>query len=398
MTAYHLEGRGYLHITFYYEKAYMKISRIILKNWRNFQLVDVPLEERIFLIGANASGKSNFLDAFRFLHDIAKTGGGLQRTVTERGGLSSIRCFTAPKSSIVELEVHLTDSSDNTPRFKYAIGIKPGHPVTLAYERVFQSNQQLINRPDKEDKQDVLRLTQTYLEQMSMNAHFREIAYFFDSVFYLHLVPQLFRFPENVLNQGLSENPFGRTFLKQLSNTPEKIRQSRLKQIEQGLRITIPQFKRLIYSEDEKDMPHLEAVYEPWEQVSLRENQFSDGTLRLIGLFWALLESDTLLLLEEPELSLNGRIVNELAPLIYRLQHPKQGQVILSTQSGALLSDKGIAGEEVLLLTPSEKGTQVELASSIEPVRHLLEAGLSIADAALSRTNPPALHEQSLFQ
>ena len=378
----------------------MKVSRIILKNWLNFQSVDVPLDERVFLIGANASGKSNFLDAFRFLHDIAKTSGGLQRAVTERGGLSSIRCFTTPKLSLVELEVHLTESSDNTPRFKYALGLKQtkSHPVTLAYERVWKDNQQLINRPDKKDKQDVLRLTQTYLEQISTNADFREIADFFGSVLYLHIVPQLLRFPETLLNQGISENPFGRTFLKQLANTPD--RNDSLKKIEQALRITIPQFKRLSYIEDETNTPHLEAVYEPWEpkRISLRENQFSDGTLRLIGLFWALLRSESLLLLEEPELSLNGRIVNELAPLIYRLQHPKQGQVILSTQSWELLSDKGIAGEEVLLLTPAENGSQIELASSIKEVRHLLEAGLSIADAALSRTQPPELYKQSLFQ
>jgi predicted ATPase len=144
----------------------------------------------------------------------------------------------------------------------------------------------------------------------------------------------------------------------------------------------------------------LEAVYESWEHepVLLRENRFSDGTLRLIGLFWALLASDSLLLLEEPELSLNGRIVKDLAPLIYRLQRPKQGQVILSTHSWELLSNKGIAGEEALLLTPAKNGTQVELVSSIKEVRQLLEAGLSLADTALSRTQPPELHEQSLFQ
>jgi predicted ATPase len=49
----------------------MKVSRIILKNWFNFQLVDVQLVKRVFCIGANASGKSNFLDAFRFLHNDA---------------------------------------------------------------------------------------------------------------------------------------------------------------------------------------------------------------------------------------------------------------------------------------------------------------------------------------
>ncbi|HIE01909.1 MAG TPA: chromosome segregation protein SMC [Thiotrichaceae bacterium] len=380
----------------------MKVSRIILKNWFNFQSIDVLLQDRVFLIGANASGKSNFLDAFRFLHDIAKMGGGLQRAVSTRHGLSSVRCFTAQKSSQVELEVHLTEAiSHKISQFKYAIGIKKtrNNPISLAYERVWKDNELLIERPNKEDKQDVLRLTQTYLEQISMNAAFREIAHFLGKVLYLHIVPQSLRHQDVSLNQGVTENAFGRTFLKQLAETPEKTRQSRLKQIEKGLRIAIPQFKRLTYIKDERDIPHLEAIYEPWERkrVSLRENQFSDGTLRLIGLFWALLESDSLLLLEEPELSLNGRIVNELAPLIYRVQHPKQGQVILSTHSWELLSDKGIAGEEVLLLTPDQKGTQVELASSIKEVRHLLKAGLSIADAALSRTKPPALEQQSLL-
>lgn len=119
--------------------------------------------------------------------------------------------------------------------------------------------------------------------------------------------------------------------------------------------------------------------------------------MRLIGLLWALLESESLLLLKEPELSINGRIVKELAPLIYRLQSPKQGQVILSTHSWDLLSDHGIACEEVLLLTPAKNGTQVELASSIKEVRQLLEAGLSMADAALSRTESQFLNQQGLF-
>jgi recombinational DNA repair ATPase RecF len=37
----------------------MIVSRLILKNWRNFRSVDVPLRERQFIVGPNASGKSN---------------------------------------------------------------------------------------------------------------------------------------------------------------------------------------------------------------------------------------------------------------------------------------------------------------------------------------------------
>lgn len=65
----------------------MFISRLVLENWRNFLEVDVNLTERTYLLGANATGKSNFLDVFRFLRDISKSeGGGLQKALTDRGG------------------------------------------------------------------------------------------------------------------------------------------------------------------------------------------------------------------------------------------------------------------------------------------------------------------------
>ncbi len=44
------------------------ISHLSLRNWRNFQEVDVDLRARAFLIGPNASGKSNFLDALALLN------------------------------------------------------------------------------------------------------------------------------------------------------------------------------------------------------------------------------------------------------------------------------------------------------------------------------------------
>ena len=44
-------------------------------HWRNFQgQVDMPLTPRVFLLGPNASGKPNVLDALRFLRDTADQG------------------------------------------------------------------------------------------------------------------------------------------------------------------------------------------------------------------------------------------------------------------------------------------------------------------------------------
>lgn len=380
----------------------MIVSQVVLRNWRNFRAVDVKLEDRVFIVGPNASGKSNFLDVFRFLHDLAKPGGGLQRAVSERGGLSKIRCLAAPQDSEVEVEVYLTDNAEEEPTWKYSIGIcqevKGYYQSLVAHERVWHKNTLLLDRPDKEDKDDEVRLTQTHLEQVNTNAGFREISKFFESVLYLHLVPQLVRYSKAYIEPGLPGDPFGGNFLEHVAKTPEKTRRSRLKKIEAALRLAVPQLKSLTDTRDETGRPHLEVVYEHWQAKGAkeREDQFSDGTLRLIGLLWSLLENDSLLLLEEPELSLNSGIVRRLPPLMYRLQH--QRQVVLSTHSADLLSAEGIGSEEILLLTPGPEGTKVELASSISEIRYLLEGGLNIAEAVLPRTEPPAVRQLELFK
>lgn len=384
----------------------MIVSRLILKNWRNFQSVDVPLGERVFLAGPNASGKSNLLDVFRFLRDIAKPGGGLQKAVSDRGGLSKIRCLAARQHPDVELEIHLRNRDDEQAVWRYAIGIKQEvrgyRQPYLSYERVWRENKPILDRPDDLDNSDPLRLTQTHLEQINANAEFREISRFFESVLYLHLVPQLLRYSKEYSGPGIPGDPFGRSFLERVTRADDRTRRARLKKIESALRIAVPQLKQLthIIDSEEGGVPHLEAIYEHWRMrgARQREDQFSDGTLRLIGLLWSLLESDSLLLLEEPELSLHPEIVKKLPALIYRLQKQKKRQVMLSTHSTDLLSDKGIGGEEVLLLIPGAESTQVQLASSFKEIRALLEGGLSIAEAALPYTIPDNIGQLEFFK
>lgn len=379
----------------------MLATRLILKNWRNFRSVDVELGLRVFLAGPNASGKSNLLDVFAFLKDIAKPSGGLQNAVTERGGISKLRCLAARKYPDVEIEVHL---ADNGNEWSYAIGIKQEargyRQPYLAYERVTKGNQVLLERPDGSDSADRLRLTQTHLEQINANAEFRDLVRFFDSVSYLHLVPQLLRHPAAFSGPGIPGDPYGRSFLEKVARTSEGTRKARLRKIEAALRIAVPQLKQLTDVKDETGIPHLEAVYQHWRPrgAKQREDQFSDGTLRLIGLLWSLLEGDSMLLLEEPELSLNSGIIRKLPSLMYRIQRQKKRQIVISTHSSDLLSDPGIGGEEVLLLTPSEEGTRVELASSVKEIRDLLEGGLTIADAALPRTVPTDIPQLDLFE
>jgi predicted ATPase len=380
----------------------MIVSKLVLKNWRNFRFVDVSLTDRVFVIGPNAAGKSNLLDVFRFLRDIAKAGGGLQAAITGRRGLSKIRCLAARREPDVEIEVELSEGS--RPSYRYAIGltqqVRGYRQPILRYERVWSGDRIVLDRPDADDKKDELRLTQTHLEQISANSSFREVSRFLESIRYLHLVPQLLRHPESYQGPSIPEDPYGRNFLELVAKTPDKTRKSRLRRIETALREAVPQLTKLTDTKDDAGIPHLEVLYEHWRPNAgrQREDQFSDGTLRLIGLFWSLLDGDSPLLLEEPELSLHSGIVKKLPSLFSRLQRKRSRQLFVSTHSWDLLSEKGIGGEEVLMLTPGAEGTDVRQSSTVEDVRELLDAGLSVADAALPHTTPANLGQLDLFQ
>lgn len=63
----------------------MKIVKIRISNYRNFDDLSVCLNDFNLLVGANASGKSNFVQAFQFLRDIANY--GLEDAISRQGGV-----------------------------------------------------------------------------------------------------------------------------------------------------------------------------------------------------------------------------------------------------------------------------------------------------------------------
>jgi hypothetical protein len=377
----------------------MRVSHIELANWKNFQTVNVDLPERVFLVGPNASGKSNLLDAFRFLRDIALPGGGLQKACSDRGGVSKIRCLAARRYPEVIAAVELAESDKKLWRYEIAFTQDNNRNPRLTREVVYKGDQLILQRPDETDKMDQLRLSQTALEQISANQSFRGIAHFFESISYLHLVPQIIRNPGSLSEDGGIMDAYGRHFLERVAKTSEKTRNSRLRKIRNALVIAVPQLKELRLDHDPRGVPHLVGVYEHWRPKGAKQNeeQFSDGTLRLLGLLWALQEGEGPLLLEEPELSLHSGVVRRLAGLVYRMQKARRRQVLISTHSVDLLSDPGISGEEVLVLKPGVEGTQVTRAASNDEIRLLLEAGMSAADAVLPHTEPEQAIQLELF-
>ena len=67
----------------------MAIKKIKISNFKSFQNLEVEIGKFNLLIGANASGKSNFIQVFKFLRDIIQH--GLDNAISLQGGVEYFR-------------------------------------------------------------------------------------------------------------------------------------------------------------------------------------------------------------------------------------------------------------------------------------------------------------------
>ena len=385
----------------------MIISKIELFNWKNFHRCEVGVQERCFVVGANAAGKSNFIDALRFLRDVAKQGGGLQTAVRVRGGITKIRCLAAREQSNVKLAIELSESDSRELCWHYELNFKHTgggireNQVKIVSEKVFSGREQryVLDRSAETLGEDEETLKYTYLEQPNANKDFRVIQQFLQNVEYLNVVPQMVRESASSSYSGDKEDYYGRNFLKRLALLNDNTRRSYFRKINEFLKLAVPQLEELSFVKDEIGVPHLEARSVHWRTRGSKqqEMQFSDGTLRLIGFLFALIDSNGVLLLEEPEINLHPGIVAQFPEFIAKIQRVKKGgrQVFITTHSYDILSNEGIAPEEVLLLTNSPEGTEVEVLSNVEKAKNILAAGFSMADVVMPLTKPWSIESMS---
>lgn len=378
----------------------MKFTLIQLENWRNFTHAKVSLQQRIFLVGPNASGKSNFLDVFRFLRDLVRIGGGLEKAVADRGGVSRLRSLSARRPSEIVIDVKISDPDEDIWRYRISITQDNNSRTFLKEEKVWKNEDILLERPNNHDEEDPILLRQTHLEQINANRDFRYIADFFNTISYYHIIPQLIRDPDRSV--GKKFDPYGGDFLERIASATTSTRASRLRRIQNALRVAVPQLQEIIIEKDNRGVPHLKAKYDHWRSRGAwqTEADFSDGTLRLMGLLWALMDGSGPLLLEEPELSLHAEVASHIPSMMFSIQKSQRKQarqIFVSTHSSDLLRDPGIAADEVLLLRPTNNGTVVEVSNDIQEIRLLVDAGLPIGEAVLPHTRPKDADQLALF-
>jgi len=83
----------------------MAIKKLRISNFKSFGDLEIELGNFNVLIGANASGKSNFVQIFKFLRDIANH--GLDNAISMQGGIEYLRNINISPSKKFSLEVVL---------------------------------------------------------------------------------------------------------------------------------------------------------------------------------------------------------------------------------------------------------------------------------------------------
>ena len=365
----------------------MQFTHVHIRDWRNFRDLRFNVGPRLFIVGPNASGKSNLLDVFRFLGDIVAPGGGVAHAVERRGGYKKIRSLFSRQHPSPTIDVTMRDGEEE---WCYTLTLRQEvsgrRRVLIEEEKVEKNGRTVLSRPNEQDREDPELLTQTYLEQKVTNRGFRKIAEFFAQTKYFHPVPQVIR--------GLTGNeiriadPYGSDFIRQISETPKRTQEARLKRVQAALQRAIPEFEKLRLESDSMGVPHLEAAYKNWRPHAAWQNetQFSDGTLRLLGLLWTLIatpgEKSSVLLLEEPELSLHSALVSELPSVLAEARRSSKGsvQIFLSSHATEVVDDGTVNEDEVLVLLPGEDGTKGSLLSDCEGIEDYLDAGVPFSE------------------
>jgi len=110
----------------------MSIKRIEVRNFKSFEELKIDLGKFNVIIGANASGKSNFVHIFEFLRDI--TSSGLNNAISMQGGVEYLRNMNIGASEPLSIKVVFD------PGFEWLGWIKGIKTYEVIYEFALRFN------------------------------------------------------------------------------------------------------------------------------------------------------------------------------------------------------------------------------------------------------------------
>src|SRR3546814_4878669 len=87
------------------------IKNITVNHFKSLESCSIDFEDVTVFVGPNSAGKSNVVDAIRFVTDALKN--GLDRAVSDRHGINSIKQWSPTRPYQVSISLNVEEGSDS---------------------------------------------------------------------------------------------------------------------------------------------------------------------------------------------------------------------------------------------------------------------------------------------
>jgi predicted ATPase len=407
----------------------MMIKKIEISNFKSFKKLDLNLGDFNVLIGANASGKSNFTQIFKFLKDIAVY--DLDNAISMQGGIEYFRNSLLDKSE--EFALGVTISTPENPiisdrkyglvgvkfnEIRYEFGLVFSKKGLVNYDRLNINVEFTTLGKDgnkKLTKKDTLGTGNLLISrnhnkvEFSPNfpdelkglskelfiPFFRKIelpprtllletpyftplppfSKFFDEVAIYDFDPKLPKKAVPITGKTqLEEDGSNLAFVLQhiIENNNKK------RKLENLLKDLLPFIDTISVAKfaDKSLLFNLKENYN--KNFSLPASLISDGTINLTTLIIALyFEECPLAIFEEPERNIHPFLISKMVGMLKDASHNKQ--IIVTTHNPEIVKHAGI--ENLLLISRDQEGlSSIHKPSEIKEVKAFLKNDIGIEE------------------
>ncbi len=339
------------------------LNKITIKGFKSINKVDeLQLSNLNIVIGANGSGKSNFVQIFRMLMAMSKK--NFSQFILERGGSDNF-LFNGPKvTQKINIEFDFESfSSNSSGSNSYRFELTP-----TVDERFLINEERKYITTDWRSYGNHSEESQLYdkRNEKSWDDQWNGVGYFvYESisswmVYHFHDTStsspmrrsEIIEDNKKLRGNASNISPF---LLDLKNNFPQNY-----KAIINSIRLVMPFFDDLLL--DVQKLGEAEKVRLSWTQKGsdypMQPYHLSDGSIRFICLATALLQPNppSAIIIDEPELGLHPAAIVILAELIQ--QATQRTQVIVATQSPALIDQFGI--DDIIVVNRKEGASVFE--------------------------------------
>lgn len=404
----------------------MKIIKISVENFKSYKKLEIDFNNLNYIIGGNATGKSNFVSILKFLSDIIEY--GIDDAILLQGGIKYLYNISSKRSSYLKFYVKLElEEKENRMRkylpvekgmywpktLDYTLKIKPnekGDGYKIASESIKVNFEQLLKKKDDfkraghfklnlekdsngkiidnmekrkfNDDNELIGLN--FLIRHAKNEDTLISGFFstFEILYMQHSKIKIYNFDVNLLKSP--STIIARNELEENGSNLVNIIQQLLKskssknKLNQLLKTILP-FVDDINVENNVNKSVFFKLKETYNNKEFPSYMLSDGTVNILAVIVSLYFQDDseIIILEEPERNIHPKLLGKLVSFLEDVSSKKQ--IFVTTHNPYIIKEANL--NDVILVSRNDKGiSNVSKPINDKSIMSFLKNDLGIED------------------